>query len=360
MTQSAVMEPQIEKKAPGPGCLTEAGWFFSGAVLPMGSITFYRKAAGRSVAGALVFFVLFTLVITTLSTLALGIGMFSAVPGIREAYDNGEIPDITISQGIAEVEGPQPFIFTDASNPGLEGTIVAVDTTGQIVEIDRSRYYQGFLLTRTELHMLDNNGRYQVIPLQDLNTAFETDPIVINADTASRGWATFSVFMVIFLFIFLVLWNTVVRLMILATWALVAWGIISLMRPNTGFGPIIITALYAVIPAIYITHLFSRVGFTFPGLQTFFFLIFWVIGMMACLGALNVLPEDQPLRSWTALIGLPMLLVYMVDTAWPIPAPYGSITLWVVTFLTVFVLVGVRLFLRFKGSNPESPSQTPA
>jgi len=39
INENMVSESQVEKKENGAGCLGELGWFFSGAVLPMGSFT---------------------------------------------------------------------------------------------------------------------------------------------------------------------------------------------------------------------------------------------------------------------------------------------------------------------------------
>ena len=44
---------------------------------------------------------------------------------------------------------------------------------------------------------------------------------------------------------------------------------------------------------------------------------------------------------------MPMLILFIVDMFWQIPAPYGPLVLWVVAFLTGITLIGLRLFLRF-------------
>ena len=356
MIENAIPASGPEPKAGGPGCLAELGWLFSGAVLPLGSFTFYRKAAKRSVGSAILFFLFFTVTLATLSTINIGVVMFSLIGGIQQAYADGEVPEIVISNGVAQVDGPQPFIFADESTPATQPVLVAVDTTGQITEIDRRRYTQGFLLTRTELHMLDQQGQYQTVPLSDINIMFERDPIVINAESVSSAWSVMSTAIVLIMFIFLILWHTVVRLMYIAMAALIMWGVVSMLKPNTGFGPVIVTGLYAVIPAIYFSHLFTRSGLGIPGLQTLFLMIFWTIGLVACLTQIHSLPDDQPLRLWTAFVGLPMLILYIVDMFWQIPAPYGSISLWAVTVLTTLALTGLRLFLRFNKPSLESPA----
>ncbi len=355
--ENSISEVQVEKQGNGAGCLGQVGWFFSGAVLPMGSFSFYRKAAQKSVGGAILFFIMFTLTISTLLTLNVAIEAFSVIGSIQQAYADEKVPEITISHGAAEVSGEQPFILVNGSDANGQLMLVAIDTTGSIQEIDTGRYYQGFLLTRTELHMVTPRNGYQRIPLSDINTMLDRDPLIINAETTSQAWGVMSVIFAIMAFIFFILWHIFVRLMIISVIALVMWGIVTLIKPNTGFGPIIISGLYAIVPAIYFSHLFSRSSFTFPGVQTFLLLVFWTIGLVVNFVDIPFFTEERPLRLWTALIGLPMLLLYIVDIFWQFPVPYGAITLWGVTLLTELVLVGVRLFFRFKDQAPHQTEQ---
>jgi hypothetical protein len=358
MEENTTSVMQADAKAGGAGCLGEVGWFFSGAVLPMGSLSFYRKAARKSVGSAILFFVFFTLVISTLLTINFGVGMFSVRGQIQEAYANGDIPEVTITDGIAEVDAQQPVILFNQEAASGQRTLVAIDTTGKLREIDIDRFEQGLLLTRTELHVLNRQNGYQVLPLTQLHTMFEQDPILINAETVSQLWGTMSIIIVILAFIFLALWHTVVRLMIISMVALILWGIISLMKPNTGFGPVIITGLYAIVPAIYFSHLFGRSEVWLPGLQTLLLLGFWVIGLIA--NFMDVKTDDtRPLRLWTALLGLPMLILFVVDMFRELPYPSGVVVLWVVTLFTGLVIAGVRLFFRINDQRSNQPPPGP-
>ncbi len=353
MNENMITESQVENKESGSGCLGQLGWLFSGAVLPMGSFTYYRKAAQKSVGSAILFFIIFTLAISTLTTINVAVNAFSVIGPIQQAFADGEIPEITISNGIAEVSGEQPFIMLDGTDSSGQSMLVAVDTTGKLKKIDTNQYDQGFLLTRTDLHVVTLQNGYQVVPLSDLSSAFNQDPIIINAQTTSQAWGVMSAILVLLAFVFLVLWHTVVRLMIISMYALIIWGIVTLIRPNTGFGPIIITGLYAIVPAIYLSHLLSRSSFTFPGVQTFFLLTFWVTGLVVNFANIKFFTDEKPPHVWTALIGLPMLFLYIVDIFWQFPSPYDTIALWVVSLLTGLVLIGVRLYFRFKDQKPE-------
>ena len=104
MTEIITPESQNETPAARRGCLGEIGRPFSGAVLPMGSFTYYRRAVQKNVGNAVAFFILFTLALATLSTISIGIAMFSLIGDIQQAYADGTMPEIVIRNGIAEVE----------------------------------------------------------------------------------------------------------------------------------------------------------------------------------------------------------------------------------------------------------------
>lgn len=360
MEISSVPVATDEKNA-SPGFLHELGWFLSGAVLPMGSLSFYREAARRRVGTAILFFFSFTIFITIISTIGLAVTMAGFVREIRQAYEQGRVPAITIGGGVAQVDGPQPAIFlNDRTSRGA--ILVAADTTGQLTEIDQSQYTQGFLLTRTELHMLTPSQGYQRLPLSALNTLFNRDPLIIDEQTVSAAWVTFSAIFSVLAFIGLVLWNSVVRLMILAVLALVLWGIGSLIRPKVGFGPYIITGLYAIVPAIYISHVFSKSGVSLPGLQTTLLLIFWAAGLVGALSDMKFFRSEGYARLWTALLGVPMLVWFIVDMLVTLPTPGAQIALWAVLALTGAALIGVRLYFHLVEMQPPAqpvPPQPP-
>ncbi len=326
-----------------PGCLSELGWFAAGAVLPLGSLSFYRKVSKRRVGMAILFFFVFTILITILTTIKMGSSMIGVSQDIRDQYTKGVIPKITIRNGIAEVDGPQPAILVNQRTSS--GVIfIAVDTTGQITSIDTSRYTEGILLTRTDLHFLSNTGNYQVIPLSEVNKFFGHDPLLINADTVASVWKMFAVLFSLIIFILLVLWNSVVRLMFIAMFALILWGVASLIRPKIGFAPFIISGLYAIVPAVYLAYLFGRINASFLGLQTLLLVIFWALALVGCLAQEKFFSQEIPARLWMALIGLPMLIWFIVDYFVTIPFPYGELVLFAVALLTGLFLVGLRVY----------------
>jgi hypothetical protein len=352
-------------ETPREGCLSSIGWFFSGLVLPTASLAFYRRAAKKSVGGAILFFLFFTVCISLLTVASVGTTILALETDIRKAYATGALPVITIDHGIASVDAPQPIILFDDSYKNSSPTLVAIDTTGKLRLIDQTRYDQGFLLTRADLQVYNSTGRYTTIPLKDINDAFQTDPLVVDADSLARAWTVFAWISLVVLALGLFLWHFVVRLMIIATMALVIWGITVLLRPGTGFGPIIITALYAVVPAVYVSHLLTRSEVPTFGVQTGVLLLIWILGLIAALGSPRSSDASRP-QLWTAWLGLPMVLLMVGDIFWPIPAPYGLPVLWGVAGITVVAIVVVGRLLSPRGPNsagsasPSAPLPPPS
>jgi hypothetical protein len=337
--------------AESQGCLSEISWLGVSFVLPCASLSFYRLATRRKVISAILFFIIFTLVISSLVIISLGKTLFVSGFDIRQSYETGDFPVITIKDGIANVDAAQPLILVDEN-----GTAVIIDTTGQYTQIDRSRYYQGFLLTRTNLQML-SRGRYQEVSLSDLNEMFKQNPIVIDADTVSHFFRIFSIGLIFFVIFILIIWNTIIRFMFISAIGVLFWGVVSLFRPNTNFGVILITSIYALVPAVYTEYLLGLIHIDFIGLQTFLLLIFWVIVLITLLSKTGIENSKrvQSLRGRRAFLGIPMLFTFAASAifSWE----YKALFVWIVAVLTLAMLAVVGYTTKPKQSIADEPIQ---
>lgn len=330
-------------------------------VLPLFSLTFYRRAARTRLALAMVFFILFGLVITGLKTLGMIRGMVLVSTEIQRSFASGEFPEITISGGVAEATGPQPRVLIDQ-----DGILIVVDTGGTYTDIDRARYNQGFLLTSTELVMLNNQGNYQRLPLRDLQAAFQADPILINGTTAAGWWGTASAVLMVISLPLLAIWYCLVRLGHVLLIGLVFWGIAALVRPSTTFSQVLAAGLYAVVPASYGQVLLSQVNVHFPGLFTLLLIPSWALGLAAALstapaavspepgsaarpGLAGALLAERPLRPWRALVGLPLLIDLALEMIFAWDAWYVT---WPLAFITLAALILVSLLPLVKKPQP--------
>jgi len=142
-------------------------------------------------------------------------------------------------------------------------------------EIDTQSYSQGFLLTRTELHIVSEDG-YQVFPLIDLHESFG-NPIVIDKDQALSLWKTVSAWITILALVGIFIWNSLVRFTYITLIGLIIWGIVSIKKKGVGFSPILIVGIYANVPVIYLISILKLVNFRFFTLYTMLLVAIWVI-----------------------------------------------------------------------------------
>jgi hypothetical protein len=294
------------------GCLGAMRWFGAAFVLPCFSLSFYRRAVQGSMLIAMAFFFLFAFTITALQTLGLVRSMLVVGGRIWDVHARGSFPDIRISGGVAEVDGPQPFTIYEE-----RGTLVALDTTGEIMDIDRSRYHQGLLLTRRHLILLTPQGEYNRIGLSDLQMAAASGPIFLDGDTITGTMAALATTISIFGFLLYFLLNSLARLAVLILFALIFWVAAFILRKEASFGEIASVGIYAIVPATYLHLLFSQAGFEFFGMYTLVFFVLWVMALFAAYYPLQIggrapglrgyLRSERPLRAWRALLGLPLL-----------------------------------------------------
>lgn len=287
MNDITTITPDIQ---PSKG-IRELGWIVSGFYKPIFSVDFYRRASKRSVFQAAIFFGIFTLIATMITTIILAYNMISFNEDLKSVFKTGSFPAITIKDGRAIVDGPQPYLFE-----GDDGTVVIIDTTGEITEIDRTRYVQGFLLTQDRLFFL-NEGQYDSFTLRQLNQDFDTNPIVIDEFTTVRWWTILTGIFSVIAFLLIGLWNVVVRFMGLTFLAVIFWGATSMFKTGHEYGELLNIGIYALVPATYIYFIIDRIGFSFFGFHTLLLLLIWGIftGLSYQKPTLAVPVEETPI-----------------------------------------------------------------
>lgn len=333
-------------------------WLGGGAVLSSFSPTFYRLAARQSLIWAVIFFVLFGTVISVLQSVSLYRMMRSVTSEIRDLYTEEQVPAVTITNGVAEVEGPEPAVLLDEQR-----MLIVFDTTGAYTGIDRSRYDQGILLTRTSFIVLNQDGRYQETPLIQVQQMVGQDPLILDQETVPQYWTTLSTWFGIGAFVGLVIWHVFIRVAFVVLVGLALWGLARLFGSTTELGPVLIVGIYALVPTLYLRFLMSLVPISFIGLTTIIYLILWGVFLIITLSsprAVEVpagkeayfLPQ-YPVRAWRALIGLPLLVDFVVQML-SVPHHNPYIT-WGLAVLTFVVLL---LVSRLPALQPEPPASS--
>ncbi len=293
-------------KSGGNRFLEELLWLVMGLVLPAGSFTFYKKAAKRSAGWAVLFFLLFASALAVTSALAFNRQVDTAVTDIEKELTKMVFPAITVRNGVATAKGPQPYTIY-----GSDREIFAIDTTGKIQEIDRTRYRAGFLLTRDGIQVVDNNGRDQWIGWADVQAMARQDPLVIDKD-AILGWIDILLgYIKAAALGGIWLWEVLGRMMILLVIALILWGIGALVKPGTGFGHVLAVGIYTYVPAVYLNFILNQAGAKFPFKLSLGHTLFWAVILLFTLDVFGKrgLSRERPIRAWRVLIGIPALIL---------------------------------------------------
>ena len=299
------------------GLLSVGEWFLASWALPCFSPSFYHYAARRRLGWAVAFFFVLGLTITVLQVMSATRGMVQAGLKIQNEYKTGNIPEIIIAKGVARVSGPQPLVLVNENR-----MLIVLDTTGKYTSIDRKRYNQGILLTRTNIAILNNTGRYQEMPLISLHPMLG-DPFILNHDTVLRYWAMITIIGMTAVGLVLLVWNLLVRLAYLALLALPIWGVAVLIRRGIDFGQVFSVGLYALVPTLYLRFLLGMVNIKFVALFTILLLLIWIVALWFALMPRTVEPvsssvfdyfrTERPLRAWRALLLLPMLVSFALE-----------------------------------------------
>ncbi len=213
-----------------------------------------KQRAGRTVG----YFALLVVVMSVVLTLAT---VFHLRSFVRKelAPELGKWPVITIKNGVASANVPQPWVQHFDDGRGMK-TIVAIDTTGRLTDFRVDE--QGFILTRTELKVKSvNNPQQQSLQLADL---FDHDT-TIDAKWI-EGWANKAVWIAgACLLVMRPVYHAGAKLFTALLLALV--GLIvsaSGRRRPLSFGQIYSIALYALTPAIVVDTVLDVVNLDVP------------------------------------------------------------------------------------------------
>jgi hypothetical protein len=336
----------------GQGWLGELVWLVAGTVLPLTSLSFYKRVVKRPPIMALIFIITFGLVVGLLTSFGVTRGLGSLESDVLQALEENEFPTITIESGIARADVSQPYtVYEDYE------VAFIIDTTGQITQLERNGYDQGMLLTATELHVLNLDNDYNITDLDDLNLIFAQDPLVVNAETISDIAGGFASIFSVVAFVALLVWHFIVRVAWVCLLALIVWAIVGTFWQGVKYAEIWILGVYSSIPALYFTYLLSKINLSICGLQTF------LLGLIMLFVAYAVRPPTEPVEAEPghefhiqyAWIGIPLLLVLAYDLVFRLP--YQTEILWGTMLATMVTLAVLEYFVQPPGDDRTKSTQ---
>jgi hypothetical protein len=296
------------------------------------SPSFYRHANRQRLYVVVAFFLVFSLLLAGVHTLRVGYELRDARQDVAEAFETGDIPEITLQNGTVTVAGPEPYIAVDDGR-----SLIVVDTTGQYTGSELRNYDSGVIVTRDTIYSLDDAGRLEVTRLASIQQ-WLPEKFTINARLGQfflnlvEGTA----------FVGLIIWHAVIRPLYITLLALGVWAVAALVRRETSYKAVLMTGLLATVPTLYVDYLFSRIDASFFGMFTLILLVLWAFGLVAAVGyrrSGHWLRGVRSLRPWRAAIGLPMLVVLALDVIYRWPD--GATILWSTAGVTAVILIAV-------------------
>lgn len=269
----------FEKNESKKGFLPNLIWLLKGFVYPCWSREYYRFSIKKRFLHAALFFLVFMFAFSSITTVKFASSLRTIGKEINGAYERGEFPNIYIENGIARTDGKERFIFTN------NRTVIEIDTSGQTQSIDTNLYSEGILLTRDEVHFVSDEG-YREFPLTELNDAFG-NPIILDKTNVLNFWNQVKIIIILFVLFGGYIFNLLIRFLAIVLLGLLVWGIISIKITGIGFNPILITGIYANVPASYFFLLSKFIGLSFCGLRPLLLIAIWL------LVALMVFEKDE-------------------------------------------------------------------
>lgn len=217
--------------------------FFQALYMSVYSRPFYRDVC-RNWKGLSLLYLLFILALSALISTVQFNYLFSdfiqnTAPGLV-----GQIPEITISNGEASIEGPQPFILNYPIN---EKPVLMIDTTGKTKANDQPDLL--LLLTRTELRIL-----MMVFKLPQDKDYVVDNKMILQWISELQSW-----FMVFF-FPFLLITSYVQRIIQVLFYSLVGISISRNLRMELGYQSLIGIAVMSLTPIIILDLIVQLLG----------------------------------------------------------------------------------------------------
>lgn len=265
--QPASPSPSAEGQ---PSIAARLGWWLKGFLWPCFSRTYYAQATTKRLSAAILFLFVFAIPQTLATDLVAGTGLRGLQRALEGAYDQFDLPKVTIADGVAVADPTAPFEAV------VDDTLIAIDTTGAMEQIDRSRYEQGLLFTETAFHFLPKDGQYYVAEYAHLQRAFD-GPIVLSREMASELLYQQAKTMTPMGRLGIYGYNTVVRLALLLLIGLGIWIGIRVKRQGFPYRVVLIIGILANVPTWYLTFVLQKVGWWFSGAYLLFWLITWGI-----------------------------------------------------------------------------------
>ncbi len=180
-----------------------------------------------------------------------------------------QIPTITIQNGQASIDEPQPYAITD---PETGQMIAVIDTTGTITTLEQAG--APILLTKTQALFQKSDIETRTFNLS------EVGDYILDQETINYWAGLTKSYLAPILYPFLLLAAFIYRIVFLLVYALIGMIFNAILNNNLTYPQLLRLSAVAITPSLIITTVLSLFDTPFPGVVSFLLaMIYLFIGI---------------------------------------------------------------------------------
>lgn len=237
------------------------------------SFSFYKEAAGRSVAQAIRFLLVLVTLLTAVLTIRVGTDALRWI-GRTANWMSRSLPEIRVVDGQANSPVQQPY---QVEREGGDFVFV-LDTTGSTTEIPK-QYASGILITKTQLVLRENAFQKREYDLNQITG------LVLNQETIARLEKTLKAVAFPLIAAGLFLYFFFARLLQVLFFSLITVVINLAGEIDLSYRQLFVAGIYALVPCSLLGMLVGLIGVPllwFPAVYLSSYLAYLVMGVLQC------------------------------------------------------------------------------
>lgn len=232
---------------------------------------FYKEIAFQGVSKNMGYFFLFIFLITLVLSMKFSTALIQGMGEVsREIGD--KLPEIRIENGIVSTDAQEPFVIEE------KNFIFIIDTSGKTITIDPS-CKQGILLTKNKLINKQSEFETREYDLSKIKS------FTLNKEAMERWRKVFSRFALPILLVSLYPYYTVVKLIQILLFSLIALIVNTATKTNLKYENLFNISLFALTPPVLLATIFTLAGLKIPLIWLLYivvYIVFIIGGIRSC------------------------------------------------------------------------------
>lgn len=194
--------------------------------------------------------------------------VFKAESGFEDFIQNEapkiitQVPEITISNGRASIEEPQPYTIID---PDTNKPLVVIDTTGQVTSLQNTE--ARVLLTKTYVIYEKNEYETRTYDLSDVGN------LVINQAFINDWIAIAQGYFIVVLYPFILLGLFIAQIIRMLIYAVLGMVFVKMLKASNDYSSLLRLSVIAFTPVIIMQAIVEIMEIPIPASGLIFFLI---------------------------------------------------------------------------------------